>query len=280
VLVVALAAAVLPLLGLPTTPAATATSMATSAMSTATVINRNRGVDISWPECPKDVGIPHRMGQAKPMPSGTSGFVVLGLTNGPGFHVNPCIDTQLAFIRGRHIPMAVYAMTTYPTVAEARTYGSSGPFTASTALGRLGNAAVAQARFNVATMRAKGIQVPFVWIDVESYAPWDWSKNRAANIAVLNGIVHGYRTAGYRVGFYSSVYMWSKIIGSHGPHGFPEWRTAGRTSWGAALAMCSTGSFQGGAAVMGQWWTATKDYDVVCPRSATVAGRARFIAAT
>ncbi len=103
-------------------------------------VDRTVGVDISWPECPPTVGIRERRGQGKPLPPITTGFVVLGLTNGPGFHVNPCIDDQIAFIRAHRIPIATYAMTTYPRPAELARYGGSGPWTATTAAGRLSNA--------------------------------------------------------------------------------------------------------------------------------------------
>lgn len=242
-----------------------------------TVIDRDRGVDISWPECPRDVGIPHRMGQAKPLPSATTGFVVLGLTNGPGFHVNPCLDEELAFIRSHRLPVAVYAMTTYPTRADLVRWGKSGPFTYRTALGRLSNAGYQQALFNVATLRSRRIHVPFVWIDIESYCPWCWSRSTAANDAVVVGVIRGYRSAGYRVGFYSTRDMWGAILGRHAPRGFPEWRTAGATRWSRASWMCTHGSFAGGPAVLGQWWTTTKDYDQVCPAfSGSRARRAFF----
>jgi len=245
-----------------------------------TPVNPNRGVDISWPECPTDVGIPLRKGQGKPMPSPTTGFVVLGLTNGPGFTPNPCIADQLAFVRANRIPVAAYAMTTYPTNAQVRLYGGHGPSPATTTLGRLTNVGVAQARYNIATMKALSISSSMVWIDIETYAPWDWTTNHARNAAVVRGAVWAYQKAGYRVGFYSTVYMWSKIVGTAGPRGYPEWRTVGATTSRAALARCSTASFAGGRAVLSQWWTATKDYDLLCPAYATPASRAKLFRLT
>jgi hypothetical protein len=242
----------------------------------ATTIDRNRGVDISWPECPRSVGIRHRMGQAKPMPVASTGFVVLGLTNGPGFHVNPCIDTELAFIRRYRLPVAAYAMTTYPTASDLATWGRSGPYATNTTLGRLSNTGYREALFNVVTMRSKGIKVPFVWIDIEAYCPWCWTTSLAANNAVVTGVMRGYQRSGYKVGFYSSTYMWNKILGAAGPKRYPEWRTAGATSWASAARMCTHGGFAGGKAVLGQWWTAAKDYDQVCPTFATTTSRRGF----
>jgi hypothetical protein len=260
------------------TPSAPATG--TAPVPAVTSIDRNSGVDISWPECPTDVGIPGRMGQAKPPPPATTGFVVLGLTNGPGFHVNPCIDSQLAWIRAHRTPLAVYAMTTYPTPADVSRYGASGPYRRDTLAGRLANAGRAEARFNVATMRSKGIRVRMVWIDVETYHPWNWSPNHARNAAVLTGVMNGYLTAGYRIGFYSSVYMWRTIIGTGGPRGYPEWRTVGARSASVARTRCTSGSFQGGRAVLVQYWTALKDYDETCAGYRTAAARRSLFAVT
>ena len=58
-----------------------------------------RGPDVSWPNCPKGLGIPSRPTQGKPMPPSSARFVVVGLTNGPAFHPNPCLEEQVAFAR-------------------------------------------------------------------------------------------------------------------------------------------------------------------------------------
>jgi len=46
---------------------------------------------------------------------------------------------------------------------------------------------------------------------------------------------------------------------------FPEWRTAGLSTRRAALAKCRRGAFQGGPAVLAQWYTAREDFDLLCP---------------
>jgi len=227
--------------------------------------NPYRGYDISWPQCPGDVGIPGRMGKDRPLPPPTTGFVVLGLTNGPGFYRNPCIETQLAFVRANRIRIAAYAMTTFPTSAQLHQYGGSGPYSTATLSGRLSNTGVAEARFNVWTMRALKIRTPIVWIDVEHYAPWDWSASEQMNRAFLRGVVREYVAAGYRVGFYSSPYIWGSIIGAGGPRGYPEWRSAGARGADVAWNRCRPSqAFQGGTAVLAQWWDDVNDYDLVC----------------
>jgi hypothetical protein len=116
----------------------------------------------------------------------------------------------------------------------------------------------------VASMRRVGLATPIIWIDVEPYTP-QWTTNPAANKAVIDGAVLGYRSAGYRVGFYSIPQMWSPILGT-ARYGLPEWRTAGARGPGVANARCATSySFQGGGAVLSQWWGSSIDNNATCP---------------
>ena len=212
------------------------------------------GRDVSWPNCPKGLGIPSRRTQGKPMPPPSARFVVIGLTNGPAFHPNPCLAAQVDYARSRHLWAAAYAVLTFPTRGQLRTYG--GP----RAAGR------AQARQNVAAMRAVGLPAPVVWVDVEPVSPpAPWSPRVRANRAVLDGALAAYRRAGLRVGFYSTPSMWRGIVGRVRP-ALPEWRTAGPATRSAALARCGRRhSFQGGPAVLTQWYSPREDFDVLCP---------------
>ena len=56
------------------------------------------GADISWPQCPRGMGIPQKQGQGSPMPLDAARYVILGLTNGPGFYANPCLASQVAWV--------------------------------------------------------------------------------------------------------------------------------------------------------------------------------------
>jgi hypothetical protein len=222
------------------------------------------GADISWPECRRTEGIPGKRGQGKPMPPRTSRFVVLGLTNGPAFHPNPCLARQVAWVARHRIPAAAYAVTTYPFPHEVRRYGSVGPFPDDTLDGRLANVGYRQARFNLATMREAGLTSPVVWIDVEDSSLRVWPRTPQRNRQVIAGLLHGYRTAGLLVGFYSTPSIWAEILGD-AAYGLPEWRSAGGTSRAAARGRCRTGSIQGGPAVLAQWWVPAKDFDLLCP---------------
>lgn len=238
-----------------------------------------KGGDVSWPNCPKGVGIPSRKGQDQPLPKKHAKFAIVGLTNGPGFYPNPCIDSQVAKLRARGLYLGVYAMTTFPKRTQIAQYGTAGPWPDSGRRNRLRNTGYAQAMFNIDTMKRVGLAAKFIWVDVEHYPVAPWTGNRARNKAVLDGAVRGYREAGLDVGFYTSPGPWKEIIGT-ARYGLPEWRTAGGHPWSDtgypdARRMCRATSVQGGTVLVGQWWDTKRDYDVLCPaaRSAGMVAR-------
>lgn len=222
------------------------------------------GRDVSWPNCPTGLGIPSRRTLGRPMPPASARYVVIGLTNGPAFYPNPCLRDQVAFARARHLWASAYAVVTYPTASQMVTYGAAGPSTGGLA-GRLWNTGWAQARQNVANMRAAGLEPPTLWVDVEPVRPpAPWSGDTTANRRVLEGAIAAYRRAGLRVGVYSTPYLWRSVVGDVS-YGFPEWRAAGPTSMHRALAVCGGDSIQRGDAVIGQWSSVDEDFNVLCP---------------
>lgn len=224
------------------------------------------GADISWPQCPVGLGIPQKRTLGLPLPLDTARFVVIGLTNGPGFYANPCLGEQVAYARGRGLLTAAYAVLSYPDAATVESYGSQGPYDESTATGLLQNVGWSQARFSIASMVQAGLETPMVWLDVESVPGFDWSADPRANAAVVQGAARGYAEAGYRVGVYSTPYLWQRIVGDLSL-GVPEWRPAGPTSRAGALARCGEDwVVQGGAAVLVQWVEQQRDQNVTCPR--------------
>jgi hypothetical protein len=232
-----------------------------------------KGADVSWPNCPKGMGIKSRRTQGLPMPKPHARFVVIGLTNGPGFYPNPCIARQVRWAKDRGMYVGVYAMTTYPSPTQLRRHASTGPWSDGTRMDRLRNAGYAQARFNLATMQRVGLSNTFVWVDIEPYPVAAWTTRRDRNRAVVAGVLRGYRDAGMDVGFYTSPNSWRSIIGDT-RYGIPEWRTAGghpwsRTSYAHARRMCRASSVQGGSVLMAQWWDTKRDYDLLCGRART-----------
>ncbi len=239
-----------------------------------------RGADASWPNCPKGMGIPSRKTQGLPMPKKNADFVLLGLTNGPGFYPNPCLASQVRWAQKRGMWVGTYAMTTYPKPAQLRAHGDTGPWQPTSRLNRLRNAGYAQAEFNLATMDRVGLARKFIWVDVEPYPVAPWTGNRTRNKAVLDGVLDGYRDAGLEVGFYTSPGPWRDIIGG-ARYSLPEWRTAGGHPWSDSNAadarrMCRVPSVQGGPILIAQWWDTKRDYDLLCPRARTQTSVARL----
>ena len=224
------------------------------------------GADISWPQCPKGMGIPEKRTLGMPMPVDAAEYVVLGLTNGPAFTPNPCLADQVAWVKDRGLMAAAYSVTSYPDDATLRRLGDDGPFNAGSATGRLRNVGYQQALYNIATLEEVGLDTPVVWIDVEPVTHFEWSSDLGANAHVVAGVARGYTDAGYRIGIYSTPYLWAVVVGDFSLGGVPEWRAAGQTSQREALDRCGPDwSIQGGPAVMGQWVEARRDMNVTCP---------------
>jgi hypothetical protein len=222
------------------------------------------GGDVSWPNCPRGLGMKARPSLGKPLPGPSARFVVIGLTNGPAFHANPCLVSQVGYARDRGIWASAYAVVTYPTRRQLTRYGEAGPHQPS-GDGRLFNTGWAQAEQNVARMHDAGLRSPAVWIDVEPVtAPAPWSHRPGRNKAVVDGALAAYRAAGLRVGIYSVRSLWSQVLPGV-RYGLPEWRSAGPRGRAAALVMCRSGSFGAGAAVVAQWWDDDRDHDLLCP---------------
>lgn len=223
------------------------------------------GGDVSWPQCPKGMGIPQKRSLGLPMPLPSARFVILGLTNGPGFTPNPCLADQVQWVKARHLMAAAYAVNSYPDDETLDRYRRKGPFDGSTELGALSNVGYQQARFNLGTMAAAGLHSPVIWLDVEPVPVFAWSSDREANAAVVVGAARGYTDAGYQIGVYSTAYLWDTVVGDLSLE-VPEWRAAGQTSRTEALRRCGDESvIQGGPAVLAQWVEDNRDRNVTCP---------------
>lgn len=211
------------------------------------------GADISWPQCPPGMGIPRKISSGQPMPREDAEYVIIGLTNGPGFHANPCLADQVAYARERGILVAAYSVISWPDQTALKAYGG------------LQGAGRAQAEFNIASMKAAGLESPIIWLDVEQVPDYEWSSDVVANAEVVVGAAQGYVDAGYRVGVYSTPAIWRSIVGDLSL-GAPEWRAAGQTSRAEAESRCGADwVIQGGEAVLAQWVEEARDRDVTCP---------------
>lgn len=223
------------------------------------------GADVSWPQCPPGLGIPEKRSSGQPMPVPEAEYVVVGLTNGPGFHPNPCLADQVAWVRERRLMVGAYAVASYPEPDRLAEHATDGPYDGGTPLGALANTGYQQALFNVRSMREAGLQTPVVWIDVEPVPDFPWSSDLSANAAVVAGAARGYQDEGYRIGVYSTPLLWDGVVGDL-ELGVPEWRAAGQTSREEALDRCGDDwVIQGGEAVLGQWVERDRDMNVTCP---------------
>lgn len=258
-LVTTLLAPVLALAGAGPASAAVAPSAVPGAVQT--------GGDVSWPNCPKGMGIPSRRSPGNPLPLASATFAVIGLTNGPAWYPNPCLAAQVAWAQAQGVWTSAYSMTTFPTASQRAAYGRSGPWSAATRAGRLRNAGYQQALFNVASMRATGLVVPFVWVDVEPYPTQPWSHDVLANRQVVRGVVRAYQDTGYGVGFYSYDNGWRTVVGAWRKPAYPTWVPVGPVSHGRAraAAQCGRPSFSGGPVYLSQWVQDARDRDVTCP---------------
>lgn len=231
------------------------------------------GGDVSWPQCPEGMGIPEKQSKGLPMPLPDAAYVVLGLTNGPGFVANPCLADQVTWVADRKLPVAAYAVASFPSDEVIDEYADKGPFDGEDEFGSLANVGYRQARFNVRTMKKVGLVSPIVWIDVEPVPDFDWTTDLDANAAVIKGVARGYVDAGYNVGIYSTPSLWKRVVGDLQLQ-VPEWRAAGQTSREEALNRCGDDwSIQGGTAVMGQWVALQRDQNVTCPGIAADLGQ-------
>ena len=229
------------------------------------------GNDISWPQCPKGMGVAGHRTFGLPMPTAAAQFVVIGLTNGAGYAVNPCLASQVAWAKAHHVHTAAYAITTFPSTRQLAAHGHRGPYTGAGLASRLANTGFVQARFNVTSMGRAGLASPMVWVDVEPAGTALWTKNVVANKAVVDGALHGYRTAGFKVGIYSFQKGYREILGAT-HYRLPEWRTAGPSPQRVARGRCAASyALQGGPAVLAQWWTTDVDHNMTCPSSNTPA---------
>ncbi len=223
-----------------------------------------RGADVSWPNCPKGEGIPSRRTQGEPMPGRGAQFVIIGVTNGPGFYPNPCLSRELRWVARRHLLLGGYALTTYPSAGQLRHHGHHGPYNGATGRGALRNTGYAEARYNIATMNHVGMSVPMIWVDVEPYPVAPWSPSFARNRAVVDGAMRAYRDAGYTVGLYTNPNGWGQVVGNWLLRSVPTWSTVGSRGATAALLSCSIGP-SGGPTWIAQWWVGPRDHDLTCP---------------
>lgn len=227
----------------PAAPPASRPVTAVAPAGSATYLSNFWGADISWPQC------------ADSPPAGLPlGFVVVGLNDGRPFTTNPCLGTQLAFARGR-TGVAIYENIDAPRYGDPTAYGEQVGLDAANRL------------------RAIGLKVPVLWLDVELINHW---STPAVNVAVLRGAVAELAARGIQAGIYSSPQMWQQLTGS-ARVGVPVWTATSVLDYRQVQYWCNVG-LGGHPATMAQYVAAYQghliDIDVLCrsalPRAVTM----------
>jgi FG-GAP-like repeat len=243
--------------------AAAAEAAAGAAAGAAAVAGPLVGNDISWPQCPTAQG-----GFGLPLPATSTGFVVLGLTDGRPFTRNPCFSDQLAWAQAHSIPASAYTMSGYPTADQLTRYADEGPWSTRTLAGQLSNVGYAEAVDIRAELVAESWTAQHVWVDVEPLSKQPWSTSttaQRANRFVLEGLQRGLHDGGLSYGIYSNRTGWATITATWRLPAVPAWATAGpQTSSSPALALCAVPGVSAGRVYLAQWWDSTYDHDLTC----------------
>jgi hypothetical protein len=205
------------------------------------------GYDISWPQC--DSALP-------PPPYG---FGVVGVTVGHLFGANPCLLDQWQWARSHGSFAGVYLNTNAFTSDELQSFLSHG---ATSCLGDVGCALTEWGRQGArqALADAGSVNAPMWWLDVETAN--EWLPDPAANGVVLQAMVDTLRSAGKRVGVYSTPTQWARIMAGFSP-GLPTWVAGAPPD--NPVSFCAGKSFGGGPTWMAQTVIAGYDTDVLCP---------------
>jgi hypothetical protein len=214
------------------------------------------------------------------IPSGRFPVAIVQVSGGRlNSQPNPCFAEEAAWA-GSHLSAYIY-LDGLPNPAPPET--ANGP---AQACARTNPACQAYdfgyewTRHWVEYSRQLGISPKLWWLDVESGSGW---TTIPVNDAVIKGAAAGLRSAGVRMGIYSTPAQWAAIAGSLAFPGVPVW-TAGAGDLSGpgytATNYCASpsSSFAGGNLALVQWGytgafpgayrgTSPYDQDYVCRRA-------------
>ncbi len=230
------------------------------------------GVDVSWPQCGQD--LPRQLS-----------FAVVGVNNGLANTTNPCLADQLAWAgtATKNAPssvqprVALYVNTANPGL-QGSWWPKSNTYKGKRVSNPYGNCALRTFKacsymygyakaYDDAKLRGVTNPASYLWwLDVETEN--SWQRNKAANVAVLEGMAVYFKSIGAPVGIYSTGYQWNQIAGtvkSTSPlAGLPSW-LAGARSRSDAEAKCSLPALTPRSRVsMVQYISKGLDYNVSC----------------
>ena len=218
------------------------------------------GVDVSWPQC------------GKRLPSGQA-FAIVGVNGGLANEPNPCFESQLAWAKSSttgvtaqpRVQLYVNTANPYGHPDMTSVWPTSNEYPEGVVVTNPYGDCAAEPAASHACAYMYGYQKAYDdanvwnggfhnagydwWLDVETDGTW--SSDKAANIAVLEGMMDYFRTivkpdgSAAKVGIYSTPYMWETIIGPDAGRlePLPTW-LPGASSATNAAARCS--QFAGG----------------------------------
>lgn len=206
-----------------------------SAASALTASSSGPGIDVSWPQCGKT-------------PAKHPAFAIVGVNYGLANTTNPCLASQLAWAKtaeslaGTAQPkVALYVNTANPG-RQGSWWPTSNIYDGVKVTNPYGNCALgsfkacsymygwAKASDDAKRRGVRNPQSYLWWLDVETENTWQADK--AANVAVLEGMTASFKKIGARVGLYSNAYQWGGGRRSREVHQ-PAGRIADLARWSA-----------------------------------------------
>jgi len=253
---------------------------ATAAKPIATTPATPLGIDISYPQCGRQV-------------PKTQAFGIVGVNGGLANTTNPCLADQLLWASKSlggtpQERIQLYVNTANPgglntaswptnSTAENPHGVCNGSDTIACAWQYGWNRATEDVleRFKPAAASAGINMAPsnyIWWLDVETMNTWKAptsSFNTQSNTAVLEGMTAHFASISARVGIYSTAYQWGQIVGSSvsassNLNGLKNWRPGGANLSTAKQACSAAPLTANGIVVLTQFVSKNLDYDYSC----------------
>jgi hypothetical protein len=198
--------------------------------------------DVSFPQC------------GKALPSSAS-LLIIGANHGKPFTANPCTANQYQWAKHLGATAAYYVNSSNPGTKDAHWQAAGSDY-------QYGRNAAADA-FNAISKTTKAASGHRWWVDVETMNTW--SSDKAANVAVIQGMVDELTArSGVVAGVYSTTTQWARITGGAQASAVPSWLAPAKDRTAAAAA-CATPAFTGGSMRLVQYPSNGFDADYICP---------------